>query len=43
MAKSDSELTAEIVSAYIGNPKITVHQSDIPALIASVHEALSKF
>lgn len=43
MAKSDSELTAEIVSAYIGNPKVMVDKSDIPALIAEVHEALSKF
>ena len=32
------ELTAEIVSAYVGNN--TVHTSDLPGVIASIHAAL---
>ncbi|MGF2132432.1 MucR family transcriptional regulator [Lactococcus lactis] len=43
MAKTDSELTAEIVAAYLSNPNLTFHESKIPKLIADVHEALSKF
>ena len=34
------ELTAEIISAYVSNN--TVVASDLPAIIADVHEALSK-
>lgn len=42
MSKSDSELTAEIVAAYIGNPKVAVLPEEIPKLIAKVNEALRK-
>lgn len=42
MAKSDNELTAEIIAAYLNNPSIQVKAEYIPELIEKVHDAVSK-
>lgn len=40
MDKTDVELTAEIVEAYLGNPSIVVKPQNIPELIKSIHATL---
>ncbi|MFK4843363.1 MucR family transcriptional regulator [Lactococcus garvieae] len=42
MSKTDVELTAEIVKAYLSNPSVTYKSSSIPDLIKNVHEAIAK-
>ena len=42
MSKTDSELTAEIVAAYLSNPSSTPKGERIPDLIKNVHAALSE-
>ncbi len=42
MGKTDIELTAEIVAAYLSNPSITPKAERIPDLIKNVSDALSK-
>lgn len=42
MSKTDSELTAEIVAAYLSNPTITPKAQNIPTLIKNVYDALNE-
>ncbi|MEG9198775.1 MucR family transcriptional regulator [Lactococcus lactis] len=40
MDKTDIELTAEIVEAYLSNPSIIIKAQNIPELIKNVHATL---
>lgn len=42
MSKTDSELTAEIVAAYLSNPTTAPKAQNIPTIIKNVYNALDE-